>query len=175
MSKLTQERLKEVLSYDPDTGLFTWTVTKSWRAVKGKIAGVINERGYVKIQIDMKIYRGHRLAWLYMYGDFPKYGIDHINGNRADNRICNLREATDSQNQQNRTIQKNNSSGYAGVFWSKNMRRWTSRIQANYIAKSLGYYDTPEEAYAAYCKAKLEIHTFNPFVRSKELSPKYAR
>jgi len=165
MSELTQERLKEVLDYNPDTGLFTWKVRLSIRAVKGKVAGVINERGYIKIQIDKKIYRGHRLAWLYIHGKFPALGIDHINGNRADNRIDNLREATDSENKQNKAAQKNNKSGYLGVYWSKTMMKWTARIQLNYVTTPLGYYETPELAYAAYCEAKLKIHPFSPVVR----------
>jgi len=95
---ITQDKLKEILDYNQHTGLFTWKKIKKYsnRSV-GDIAGSLS-LGYVVIGIDKKIYKAHRLAWLYVYGEFPKEQLDHINGNKEDNRICNLREANQSQN-----------------------------------------------------------------------------
>jgi len=91
MSKLTQERLKEVLDYDPETGEFYRKEVKQWWKFGDKVKYNIND-GYKKINVDSKLYLAHRLAWLYIHGYFPEYGIDHINRIRGDNRILNLRE-----------------------------------------------------------------------------------
>ncbi|MCK9994454.1 MAG: hypothetical protein Dbin4_02974, partial [Alphaproteobacteria bacterium] len=101
MAELTQSRLKELLHYDPDTGVFTRRVQTSSNARVGDVAGCLHPEGYRHIQIDGKRYAAHRLAWLYMTGEWPTNQLDHLNGVRDDNRWGNLREATHGQNQQN--------------------------------------------------------------------------
>lgn len=111
---ITQQYLKEILHYNPDTGVFMWKEAKRGRN-KFKPAGTYDSNGYLIIKIDYKRYRAGRLAWIYMTGKEPVNLIDHINRNKADDRWVNLREATQNQNQQNKTIAKNNSSGYKGI------------------------------------------------------------
>ena len=104
-------------------------------------------------------YLGYRLAWLYVHGKLPDGDIDHINGKPSDDRIKNLRDVSRSVNLQNqRAARSNNSSGLLGVFFQKTMNKWTSKIQLDWKTKSLGYFDTAEEAHAAYLKAKRELH-----------------
>ena len=144
---LTLERLREVLSYDPDTGLLTWRQTLSRRAVAGKVAGSLDNNGYIVVRIDRRIYKSHRLAWLLMMGAWPRATIDHINGAPADNRWENLREATYSQNNANRPKAKKSREGLKGVY--PNGRKWVAHFRNKYI----GTFDTPEEASAAYVSA----------------------
>lgn len=166
MTELTQAQLHGLLSYDPNSGVFTWLKSTSYRVKVGDTAGSKNSNGYLLIQIDSKRYLAHRLAWLYVYGVWPKDEIDHINGARTDNRLCNLREATSSENNQNYCMRTDNTSGYVGVGWHKRDRKWQAQIQHNKKKISLGTYDTPEEAHAVYVKAKRELHTYNPTIRS---------
>lgn len=169
-SQLTQSRLKELLHYNPDTGLFTWKVSLSKRVKVGDIAGTVKNPGYLRIRIDGKPYYAHRLAWLYVYGAWPKDQIDHINGERTDNRICNLREATNAENQQNRKKQINNVSGYPGVYWNKSGQKWQARIKINSKTKYLGLFETPEAGHHAYLAAKAELHKFQPIPRTEKKS-----
>jgi len=162
---LTQQGLKELLHYDPDTGLFTRLITKSSRAKVGDVAGTINNNGYRQIRIDGKIYLAHRLAFLYMTGNFPKEHTDHIDGDRANNHWSNLRECTNAENSQNKASHKNSSSKYIGVCWYNASKKWQAHIRINGKLKYLGHFDTEEVAYAAYCKAKSELHAFNPVPR----------
>lgn len=157
--KLSRNRLKELLDYDGDTGYFIWREDRSGLAKKGVIAGGINSDGYRLISVDSVSYKAHRLAWLYATGYFPKNLIDHINGIRDDNRICNLRLATDRINGRNRTkINKNNKSGYSGVSWHPQLKRWWARIAVDGKNKSLGTYHDPYEAHQAYIAAKKIYH-----------------
>jgi hypothetical protein len=162
---ITQSKLKELLHYDPVTGDFTRLVANSNRIKVGDIAGFVNSEGYKQLMINNKTYYAHRLAWLYIYGEFPKNHIDHINGNKKDNRIANLRECTNRENHQNITSQKNSTSKYLGVSWSNKHNKWFAQISFNYQKKYLGLFDNEEEAFAAYLKAKKQLHTFNPTVR----------
>jgi hypothetical protein len=161
---LTQSRLKELLHYDPDSGVFTWMAKpgKRGRPNIGDIAGSIMNRGYRHIKIDGKLHLGHRLAFLYMTGEFPAADTDHINGIRDDNRWLNLRQCTNAENQQNKAPHKNSSSKYVGVSWHKRCQKWRARIRINGKLKYLGLFQAESEAYAAYCKAKSELHQFNP-------------
>ena len=139
-TELTQERLNEVLDYDPDTGVFVWRKTRNSRCVKGCVAGSINRDGYIRISIDYTKHRAHRLAWLYVYGEWPLGIIDHINQNKIDNRIDKLRDVTDQQSQMNSPLQSNNTSGVVGVCWHKKDKKWQAQIKVSRKQINLGQY-----------------------------------
>jgi len=143
---ITQEELKSLLSYDKNTGLFKWIKTVSATGIKHSNAGCLSPIGYIYIGINRKSYKAHRLAWLYVYGYIPKNQIDHINGNKADNRLCNLREVTTYQNALNQKLAKNNTSGIKGISLCKKTNKWNVRITINGIRKSLGCFDDIELA-----------------------------
>lgn len=148
----SQEYLKEFFNYDNITGLFTWKIRTSNRINVGSIAGNENTIGYIQIQLDKRNYLAHIFAWKYYYGIDPINDIDHINGIRSDNRIENLREATTIENNRNRRMQSNNTSGYKGVFYNKRDSNYYARAGLNGTYVSLGYFNTPEEASDAYIK-----------------------
>ena len=154
---ITQSELKEVLEYNPDTGVFTWKKTVSSRAKTGDVAGSKNNRRYINIRVNKKQYMAHRLAYFYMTGNFPENQIDHINHIRDDNRWSNLRDATHSQNQANQLKRKNNKSGYKGVAYYKRDKKWHARIMYMKKRIHLGCYNTPEEASEAYKKKAIEL------------------
>src|SRR4051812_4396707 len=116
---ITAERLRQVLSYDPETGVFLWKEKIARKVVVGRKAGNIGNFGYIYIRIAGKLYYGHRLAWLYVHGVWPEKGIDHRNGVPDDNRIANLRPANQSENNQNMRLPKHNKSGFMGVSFFK--------------------------------------------------------
>jgi hypothetical protein len=149
---ITAERLRELLHYEPETGIFVWLVKPSRRVRAGAVAGCIY-CGYRRIKVGPRLYPAHRLAFLWMTGEWPKAEIDHINMDRADNRWRNLREASHSQNQVNRSLQSTNTSGFKGVSWHSRTHKWTSRIQINGKRKNLGCFDSPERAFLEYCFA----------------------
>ena len=151
VSMITQDRLKEVLCYNPETGFFFWRVAKAQCIQIGSLAGNTNMYGYWAIKIDKKTYLAHRLAWLHEYGRFPKGSLDHINRIRTDCRIANLREATSEQNMANRKAQRSRSN-LKGVAWKKSYNRWSAQIKRNHKRMHLGYFDTAEEAHAAWCE-----------------------
>jgi hypothetical protein len=156
---LTQKRLRTLLYYDPDTGAFMWLVDhKKSRA--GDIAGWLNSSGYVYIRVDGRLYEAHRLAWLYVNGEFPKREVDHVFGLRDDNRISQLREATRMQNSQNATTPSNNTSGATGVSFHKASRKWRAYIHADGVAHYLGYFKNLDDAIEARSKASEEHHPF---------------
>lgn len=154
-STLTCEKLRELLHYDPKTGVFTWSI-RSCRRFPGMVLGSKNGEGYIHFDIDKIKYKAHQLAWLYMKGSFPEHEIDHINGNPSDNRFENLRQATHAENGKNRKKNKNNTSNFKGVGIHKG--RWRARIRVGYKLLDLGYFDTPEEAHAAYCLSAKQEH-----------------
>ena len=156
MAELAAERLRDLLSYDPDTGHFRWKVSNSNRCKVGDIAGFKETEGRIQIRIDNKTYRAHRLAWLHTYGRWPQHQIDHINHDQSDNRLSNLREATNQENSRN--MRKKNSSGLRGAQWSPRVGRWKSEIRTNSGKKFLGWFKTKEEAHSAYVKAALLHH-----------------
>jgi hypothetical protein len=160
---LTAERLHSLLAYNPKTGLWVWRVTPGGRARAGAIAGSLDGCGYHAIKINRRLYLAHRLAFLYINGEWPKGEIDHVNHDRADNQWSNLREATHSQNLGNQGAYKNNRSGYKGVTWQKRDRKWQAQIQVGGKSHHLGHYDTAEAAHAAYCRAA--IKHFGQFAR----------
>ena len=157
---LTQEQLQNVLHYDKETGVFRWRYSATRRIKPWDVAGSLDKStGYSRVMINNKHYSAHRLAWLYMYGVWPKGEVDHLNGVRHDNRIENLRDVTRNVNQQNqRKPRKNNNSGYLGVSWYAPAEQWRATIMLNGKNKLLGSYDTPEEAYEVYLTAKRELH-----------------
>ena len=159
---LTAARLRDVLHYEAATGIFTWVRPTGRRAKTGDIAGSAEGRGYWAIRIDSVRYKAHRLAWLYQNGEWPRGDIDHINGDRRDNRIANLREASRSTNIQNlRSAKSHNRAGLLGVVLDlskKTDKKYTARIVYGGRQHSLGYYNTPEEAHAAYLEAKRKHH-----------------
>lgn len=162
---ITQSRLKEVLHYDPETGVFTWLAQTGNRIKIGDIAGAVGAAGHRYVGVDRKLYFSHRLAWLYVTGSWPRNQIDHRNGVRDDNRIANLREAAPGQNQQNIKLPSTNKSGFMGVSWSRQKRKWAAHIMLAKRSKYLGYFTTPEDAHAAYLAAKADLHTFQPVPR----------
>jgi hypothetical protein len=158
MGDLTQERLKEVLNYDPDTGIFTWAFKYTRTIVVGRVAGHQNKKtGRVNIRIGRN-YKAHRLAWLYTYGKWPDGEIDHINGNSSDNRIANLRDVTLTENSWNkRKAMSTSKTGLLGVVPRGD--GFKACIMKNRKLKHLGQFKTAELAHEAYLKAKREMHT----------------
>ena len=134
---LSAEKLKTALSYNRETGIFVWKYWRGGTAVANSIAGTVSSNGYIRINLFRKNRLAHRLAWLYEYGYFPENDIDHINRDRADNRISNLREATRSCNMRNAKNLKNNTSGVKGVRWREDLQRWHVSIgvkgQGSYV------------------------------------------
>ena len=159
---LTANRLREILHYEPATGTFTRLVYRSSNAKSGQIVGSPDKDGYLRFYIDGRLYGAHRLAWLYVFGEWPSKDLDHINRIKADNRIANLREVSHSENLQNTTLCSRNKSGFKGVSWYARTKRWVAHIKSEGRTKHLGYFDTPELAFAAYCDAAKQLHTHNP-------------
>lgn len=146
MSQLTQARLKELFSYDPDSGVFIRKVRTAVRTHIGDVVGTINENRRLVTSINYKNYMLHNLAWLYVYGAFPKKELDHINHNGLDNRIDNLRIVTHKQNARNSSISMLNTSGCTGVYWEKIVNKWVSRITVDGIRVRLGSFINFDEA-----------------------------
>jgi hypothetical protein len=165
MNQMTKIQLMDLASYDPETGNFTWKqrprnlfksaqAHSSWNTrYAGKNAGNVRTDGYVSIRIFTQSYLAHRLAWLYMTGNWPAEMIDHEDGVRNNNKWGNLRTATPSQNGYNTGPHINNKSGFKGVYRYRDSVRWQASIRTDKGRKWLGIYDTPEEAHAAYAKA----------------------
>lgn len=143
---LTQNRLKELLRYDPLTGVFYWLNPTAYCMHPGDVAGFVDYTGYAYIKIDRVKYSAHRLAWLYVHGSMPDEQIDHVNNNRSDNRISNLRLASRSQNMMNQYVRKDSISGVKGVGWDKKMQSWRARCQVGGKRVVIGWFDSVEEA-----------------------------
>lgn len=148
------KKLKEVLDYDQETGLFTWK-TKRWRTKAGDIAGTLSTKGYWQIKVFQKIYEAHRLAWYFVYGTWAKHELDHINCNKVDNRISNLRPATRTQNLANTRMKSFNKVGFKGVVLQNN--KYAAQITHNYKSIRIGVFDTPEAAHKAYMVKAIEL------------------
>lgn len=153
---LTFQRLLEVVSYNSETGLFTWNV-RAGKFPAGSPAGGINDAGYLRIKIDGVNHRAHRLAWLYVHGSWPKNEIDHRDGDRLNNKIDNLRDVLMAVNNQNiRQAKKTSSTGLIGV--SPNKKRFQARICLNGVRVHLGNFKTAEAANARYLAEKRLVH-----------------
>ena len=147
--ELTAEYLRSILSYDPETGIFTWKVSTSRRVKVGDAAGCQDGGGYLSIKVQSRPHGAHRLAWLYTYGEWPEDQLDHINRDRSDNRIANLRDVSHKQNMQNAGKPSNNTSGHPGVYWHKRDFKWVAQIRHNYKQIFLGCFTTIEDAVSA--------------------------
>lgn len=152
---VTQDRLKEILEYDPNTGLFTRIKKVSIGAKIGDVAGSKYSNGYINISIDGKRYGAHRLAILYMTGEFPEFNADHINGIRDDNRWENIRSVTHRENCLNQRMPRHNSTGFVGIY--KEQGKWRARVQFNKKNIHLGCFDDLNDAISARKAANLKF------------------
>lgn len=153
---ITQNRLRELLQYAPETGEFMWRVSHP-RAKVGAIAGATDHYGYVVIRLDGHLYKAHRLAWLYVHGVWPSKNIDHINRVKNDNRVENLRLADQSINMHNVDVRVNSKSGVAGVTWRADRKKWNARIKVGYKNFNLGLFDDVAAAVAARRAAEVRL------------------
>ena len=161
---ISYDELHKILHYDPETGIFTWKKSKR-QGWTGKRAGFLHKStGYIHIKIKTQNFGAHRLAWLYVYGYLPEYQIDHIDQIRHHNWIKNLREVTNTCNQQNCKLDVNNKSGITGVYWRKDHQKWQAYITKNYKMIHLGFYDSIYDA--AVIRYKAEQKYFNCVVKS---------
>lgn len=147
-----EDQLRDILDYNKFTGLFTWKISPHRGIIVGQSAGSLDKgTGYTRIQYKRKTYLCHRLAWTYEYNKIPEnYLIDHINGQRDDNRIVNLRLCTHAENQKNRKIQSNNVSGYKGVHWNKKRKKWRVQVQVSKDKSFTHYHEKIEQAVEDY-------------------------
>jgi len=149
MKNLTQQEIHYFIDYDPTTGICRWKNPLSPRVHKGDIIGCANKSGHLRIVLNNQHYLLHRIIWLYYYGVFPTYNLDHINQNPSDNRIDNLREATKQCNARNCPNPKNNTSGVKGVVWNKANNNWRVGMHVNWKHINLGSYKVFDDAVCA--------------------------
>jgi HNH endonuclease len=160
---LSADYVRSILDYDPVTGELRWKQRTDIRACSnsrdaGKIAGNIMPKGHIRVTIKNKRYLAHRLIWLIMTGEWPKFEVDHKDLDGSNNRWDNLREATHSQNVCNGALRSNNASGFKGVYWDKKMQKWRASIRLSYKLHHLGFFDAPEIAHQAYSAASTKMH-----------------
>ena len=154
MAELTQERLKEVIDYSPILGLF-WHIKARGGVKVGDVAGSKDNKGYIRIGIDGRLHKAHRLAWLYVHGEWPPDQIDHENNDTSDNRLFNLRLASNGQNRAN--SRKKTSSIYKGVRWRAQSRKWHTQIGKDGQNHHVGLFDSPVDAARAYDAKAIEL------------------
>jgi hypothetical protein len=157
MEKISHDELLHILRYEKDTGLFFWNTPRPKIRV-GQQAGYLHHKGYINLEINGKHYTAHRLAWFYCTGNWPKDQIDHINCNKSDNRIENLREATNGQNHAN--TKSKNKLGFKGIGFKPKLKNkpYTAKIRHNKKNIHIGCYATPEEAFEAYKIMAKKLH-----------------
>jgi hypothetical protein len=159
--KYTREYVMDRLSYDPDTGEFRWRTAGNNRTKVGSVAGHVGPEGYLRISLDGKRIMAHRLAWLIYHGEWPGSFIDHVDENKLNNRISNLRQATKSQNTMNIARRSDNSTGHRGIYYSNNpnrVKKYIAQIAVDGRQKTIGYFMTLEEAIAARKAAVAVLH-----------------
>ncbi len=181
MAELTYAEISKLLKYEPETGKFYWlprpvemfsggafrggaeAKAKTWNIrYAGKEAFTsLHNRGYIQAGLLGRGYLAHRVAWLLATGSWPTDQIDHINGNRADNRIINLREVSNLENAKNMTLSKRNKSGVCGVFWLNHINKWWASIRVDGVRKNLGYFADFHDACEARKQAE-QKHGFHP-------------
>lgn len=170
----SQLRLREVLDYNSETGIFLWKQRRGNQINPGDEAGhlIVGNKGkpYRGIVIDRVQYLAHRLAWVYVHGIEPEGLIDHINGDGFDNRICNLRVVTDAQNRQNARLNSNNKSGVKGVSFNSSAGKWQAQIRANGVFRYLGRFEKIEDAIDARIAAEIQFHGQYRWVDGREVS-----
>lgn len=154
----TQAQIKEILHYDPETGIFRWRYSVARMIKPWSVAGT-SLNGYRKISINNRLYYVHRLAWIYMTGKWPKDQIDHIDGQKFNNSWSNLREATNKQNNENQSLTKNNTSGFRGVSWYKKINKWSAKITHHGKSIYIGLFVTAEDAGKAAADKRAELFT----------------
>lgn len=153
---MTQDELKSLLNYDPETGVFTW-VKSSGRAKSGDVAGRISH-GYRRIPVNGKCHMAHRLAWLIMVGEEPEHEIDHANGDKLDNRFSNLRAATRKQNATNRGAMKNSKTGIKNVCYIAWRKKYKVQMKIGDKVKHIGYFDCLELAALVASEHRAKLH-----------------
>lgn len=160
VSEVTQADVRELLDYDPETGVFTWRDHRSSRVRAGDVAGHVGRNGYRRIKIGGVHYLAHRLAWLYMTGGWPPEEVDHRNGCKDDNRFDNLRCASSSQNKWNKGANITNPLGLRGVTHVKRglSKPYRAVIKVGEQSRHLGYFETAEEAHEAYLAEAIRHH-----------------
>ncbi len=155
---ITAELVQLLLDYDANTGILRWRISRG-RSKSGAIAGSVKKNGYIGISINATTLLAHRAIWLYVHGTWPKYQIDHINGNKCDNRISNLRDVLPAINSQNLTKpHKDSKSGILGVCWKSRDKRWIAEINIDKRSHHIGMFRTAQEARDAYLAAKAQLH-----------------
>lgn len=153
---ISLDRVKTLLEYDPDTGIFRWKIDRGGTARAGDVAGSFKSDGYVCLKLDGKKYRAHRIAWLIYHGHWPLNLIDHRDRDPSNNRISNLREADDYQSARNRSMPVGKTSGVRGVHRVKD--RYIASICINGRPRKIGSRSTKEEAAALYRAAAIKLH-----------------
>ncbi len=156
---ITQEILKSLLVYDPETGVFTNRVTRNVNAMIGKVAGTDQPDGYQRIKIFRKCYLSHRLAWLYVHGVWPIDQIDHINGIRNDNRLGNLRPVSQKENMENQKLHVGSKSGHRGVTWDTETGKWLAQVRHNTVIRKVGRFINLDDAVVAVKSARDGLFT----------------
>lgn len=166
-SQFSLAEYQKLLEYQPDTGEFFWKhrpdAIHSWNTQNaGRKTGFHDRHGHIHIGVTFGRVKvrvsAHRLAWFMMTGTWPRQDVDHINGNRADNRFANLREASRQENLRNMKRRSSNTSGYKGVSWSKIMKKWKAQIRNGITNMVIGYFDSPEQAHEAWKVAAIKVH-----------------
>lgn len=165
----TQAQIKELLHYDPETGVLRWKTARSSRVKPFGVAGYKDTNGYIKIQINGVNFRGHRIAWIYMTGEWPQNEVDHKNGVRDDNSWGNLREATRKQNCENLPLATKNKSGFRGVYFDKKRKKWIAQISSNRKVFNLGGYESPQEAYSVCLLKRAEMFSHDTGRDAKQI------
>lgn len=166
MGKITTDQVREALDYCASTGVFRWRKRvantpphKAWNTkYAGTVAGCLTNRGYREVSLFDRKYFAHRLAWAHFYGVWPTAEIDHIDGDKLNNAIANLREATRQQNQCNCGPSRVNTSGFKGVTFHKRRGKWLASIKSYGQTHELGFFTDPAEAHRAYAEAAAKLH-----------------